>query len=350
MYSYDKQIRTFEDEKVRLPKAKQDQLYERRAANRNRLKNNLPEEINMGDSHFIPQGSMAIDTTIQEKDENYDIDDGVWFYQENLDDKSTGEPKSVSEVKEMVKVALSAGVTFKREPKIMDNCVRVFYDEGYHVDVPAYRAFNVGEDNEYKEIAGESGWKRSDPTEITSWFEKRIEDLNDIRDGLGGQLRIMVKLMKRFARSRGEAWDMPNGLKLTMLVEECMPTNYEKIDECFYHLMETLSNRLAFNLEIENQAQGYPRDKLTKSSTDSNMLELRKRINEALTKLNILLDDSRCTQKDARKAWDWVFQTEGYFDELDTKTEDEQADHTGREAFIPATVVITHEPKPWSDI
>jgi len=321
MFSYNKQIQAYENEKVKLPKSKKDELYKCRTANRNRLIENLPEEINIADSHFIPQGSMAIDTTIQEENDNYDIDDGVWFYQEDLINESSGSSKSVNEVKKMIKDAVSKGVSFKKNPKIMDNCVRVFYDDGYHVDIPSYRAFDVGEDNERKELAGETGWKESDPTEIIKWFENRIESLNKTKDNLGGQMRRLVKLLKRFTRSRGDSWDMPNGLKLIMLVDECMPIGYDRYDESFYWLLFNLSNRLITNLEIENRAQQPPRDKLTESVQDSNMLEFRNHINEALGKLAIILDESKCTKKTAREAWDWVFKTDGFFDSFDEKEE-----------------------------
>jgi hypothetical protein len=338
MYSYDKQIQAYENEKVKLSQNQQDKLYERRSANRNRLKENLPEEIRIGESHFIPQGSMAIDTTIQEENDNYDIDDGVWFYKEDLVDKSSGSSKSVDEIKIMIKDAVSKGVTFKKSPKIMDNCVRVFYDDGYHVDVPSYRAFYVGEDNECKELAGKFGWKESDPTEINKWFKDRIESLNKTKDNLGGQMRIMIKLLKRFAHSRGDSWDMPNGLKLTMLVEECMSTGYSRYDECFYWLLLNLSNRLNTNLEIENRAQQPPRDKLTQSTQDSNMLELRYHINEALSKLAVLLDESKCTKKAAREAWDWVFKTDGFFGSFDEK---EKSANEMAEALRSGTLRIT---------
>lgn len=130
-------------------------------------------------------------------------------------------------------------------------------------------------------------------------------------------MRVMTRLMKRFARSRGEDWDMPNGLKLTMLVEECAPSYYERNDEAFYWLLSNLKTRLATNLEVENRAQTkMPKDKLTKSTSDANMVELRKRIGEALDKL-LVLHGPDCTEKQAREAWDWVFQSDGYFEAYD---------------------------------
>ena len=110
---------------------------------------------------------------------------------------------------------------------------------------------------------------------------------------------------------------MPNGLKLTMLVEECAPSYYERDDEAFYWLLSKLKTRLAANLEVENRAQAKtPRDKLTKSASDANMVELRTRVGEALDKL-LVLHRSDCTKPQAREAWDWVLQSEGYFDAYD---------------------------------
>lgn len=110
---------------------------------------------------------------------------------------------------------------------------------------------------------------------------------------------------------------MPNGLKLTMLVEECFPTAYVRDDEAFYWLLTKLQARLAFSLEVENRAQTkWPKDKLTKTASDANMVELRKRVGEALDKLAVL-HRSDCKRPQAREAWDWVFQSDGFFEAYD---------------------------------
>jgi hypothetical protein len=216
------------------------------------------------------------------------------------------------EAQELVRDGLS-DPKFDKKPKIIGNCVRVFYAEGHHVDVPVFRKFDAGTDKERQELAGESGWVLSDPTEINVWFERRVQDLNKIRSGAGSQLRVVIRLLKRFRRSRADKWDLPNGLKLTMLVEECLPTNYARDDEAFYWLLSNLKMRLTLNLEVENRAQKrIPKDKLTKSANDSNMVELRDRVIEALQKL-LVFHQPNCTQDQAREAWEWVFQTDGFF-------------------------------------
>jgi hypothetical protein len=315
MFDYNEQIEAYEDDCVNLPQALKDKLREHREANRNRLKQNRPKGIRLGDDHFIPQGSMAINTTVQEAENAYDIDDGVWFYLEDLK-KEDGTKFTSKETQEMVRDALEDS-KFNKQPEIHHNCVRVFYAAGYHVDVPAFRKFDADTDKERQEIAGTNGYVTSDPTEINIWFENQVETLNKLRDGAGSQMRVMVRLLKQFARSRGDEWDMPNGLKLTMLVDECFQTSYVRDDEAFYWLLSKLQTRLVVSLEVENRAQSNsPKDKLTKTTNDSNMVELRKRVGEALILLYVL-HKSDCTKPKARAAWDWVFQSDGFFEAYD---------------------------------
>src|SRR5262245_44793009 len=86
--NYHAAIQAYEAARVNLSDATRDDLYKKREANRNRLKANLPEGIRIKD--FIPQGSMAIRTTVQEETGDYDIDDGVRFYAETLKGRFIG--------------------------------------------------------------------------------------------------------------------------------------------------------------------------------------------------------------------------------------------------------------------
>lgn len=336
MYNYHDPIAAYEAAKINLPESVREDLYAKRAANRNRLKKNRPEQIRVNDSHFMPQGSMAIRTTVQEKDSDYDIDDGVWFYKEDLvkDGVFIKSDMSPQEVQEMVRDALKDS-WFNKQPEVHNNCVRVFYNEGYHVDIPCYRLWDEGEPTERQELAAaDNKWVLSDPTEINVWFEEIIENLNAIKAESGKQLRRMIRLLKRFARSRGNKWDMPNGLKLTMLVEECFQALVGRDDQAFHQLLKKISARLSTSLVVYNRAQKKsPQDQLTKGSYDSNMLELQTHVSEALKELEILNSD-QCTKKAARKAWDWVFQSEGFFKTYDDEHESEVASAAPTAPFI----------------
>ncbi len=332
---YNRQIRAYESEKVNLSDSVREDLYKKREANRNRLKANLPERVKI--RSFIAQGSMAIRTTVQEKDCDYDIDDGVSFLAESLKGEILGIfDMSSREVQEMVRDALKDD-RFNKQPKIIGNCVRVFYEEGYHVDVPSFRIQDADTEDESQELAGENGWRSSNPTEINVWFEKQVQELNKLQEGAGSQFRRMIRLLKRFARSRGDKWDMPNGLKLTMLADECFERSAGRDDKAFFFLLQKMATRLQKSLVVFNLAQSKnPQDRLTKSDNDSNMVELRKRVTEALEKLaNTWSPDS--DKKTTREAWDWVFQAEGFFEAFDAEDDDDKGDRGGGIAPVTPT-------------
>ncbi|OPZ35302.1 MAG: hypothetical protein BWY99_02296 [Synergistetes bacterium ADurb.BinA166] len=199
---------------------------------------------------------------------------------------------------------------FNKEPEILPNCVRVFYGEGHHVDIATFRTYQEG-DEIIKEIASDTGWKASDPRRITVWFHDTIVSLNAGTPGAGSQLRRLVRMLKRFAKSRGDDWDMPNGLKLTMLAVECH-TPHDRDDEAFRSLLQSMSTRLMTDLTVLDLSDpGEAKVQLTKTSWDSNMMLLRDKTAEALGQLEVL-DLRSCTSGDAAVAWDWVFQSDGF--------------------------------------
>jgi hypothetical protein len=325
MYDYSRQIDSFHDEKVVLSKSLSDRLVAHRTANENRLVSRLSQlkkGVRVSSSSFKSQGSFAMKTIIQTKfdDEEYDIDDGLVLWRADLTDKDGGDMTPAA-TRDLVRVALK-DPRFKRQPQAKKNCVRVFYaeedEEKHHVDFPVYRKWqdSEGEDSPIRrQLAGETDWIDSDPTRVNVWFEEHITSLNAEREGAGTLLRRCIRLLKRFCRSRSD-WNMPNGLKLTMLAVECF-RSADRVDVAFRELLRSLDRRQRVNLEVENLAdESFPKAKLTKSTADSNMVELRDRASEALGKLEVL-DASDCDRAAARAAWDWVFKTDGYFADHD---------------------------------
>jgi len=328
MYNYDSQIKKFRDEKVTLPSDMRAMLLAHRKANADRIIARLPEfhdKVRVGETNFKSQGSFAMDTVIQTRftDEEYDIDYGLVIRKSQLV-KQDGLEMTPDEVKELIRDVLKDD-RFSRQPRIMNNCVRVFYadddDYKHHVDFPIYREFEDETENTIREIAGETGWSKSKPSRVNEWLEDLVAQKNAEKQGAGTQMRRMVKLLKRFCLSRSD-WDMPNGMKLTMLVAECFQY-FEREDEAFYQLLINLKNRLFWNLVVLNLAdENLPKAKLTKTSQDQNMIDLRERANEAINELAILFK-SDCKKEDARRAWDWIFQSDGFFKELEEKEKNE---------------------------
>lgn len=331
MFDYSAQIEEFRKQRVRLSPDFESKLLDHRKANRDRLILRLPGEIKgvtLGNGNFRPQGSFAMQTVIQTRfvDDEYDIDDGLVLWRHQLKDAS-GVDLTPQTVREKVREALK-DKRFNRQPKLCTNCVRVFYadtdEEKHHVDFPIYRIWEDGQKNEQRELANESAWISSNPTAVNVWFSDEVETRNKLVSGKGTQFRHLVQLVKRFCRSRKDTeWDLPNGMKLTMLVAECQGDYSTRIDAAFRDLLNRLKDRLRYNKQILNLA--HPdKPALTKTYSDSNVVELEKRIGEALDELAKLDKADADNVDSARKVWDWIFKSDGFFAEYDSEQAEKQ--------------------------
>jgi len=306
-------------------------LLGRRKANRDRLISRLPQDIDgvtIGESSFKPQGSFAMQTVIQTRftDEEYDIDDGVVLWKHQLVDKE-GMELTAMVMKEKVRDALKDD-RFNRQPRLCTNCVRVFYaeedEEKHHVDFPVYRKWEEANGDTVRELASENNWIKSDPTQVNVWFHDVVKDRNKVADGWGTQFRHLIQLLKRFCRSRPDTeWDMPNGMKLTMLVAECQPAYQARIDVAFRELLSKIHYRLQFSKVIRNLAHPE-KPAITKTDSDNNVVDLQTRCKEALDKLKELDKSDNENPEAARSAWDWVFKSDGFFKEFDEKVKKEE--------------------------
>ena len=331
MYDYSERIEAFRDKKVRLSAEFRDKLLAHRKANRNRLIARLPDFIpgvSISEYDFKPQGSFAMGTIIQTRfvDEEYDVDDGLVLWRDDLVDDS-GVELTAQQAKEKVRDALKDD-RFSRQPKICSNCVRVFYaeedEEKHHVDFPVYRRYFDANGNKVRELASENGWVASDPTQVNKWMDDEVAARNKKTAGWGTQFRHLIQLLKRFCRSRSD-WDLPNGMKLTMLVAECQPAFDIRIDVAFRELLKKLHYRLTWDKIIRNLADPA-RPPITRTISDQNVIDLSTRIGEALDEL-AKLDRSDANNVDsARSVWDWIFKSDGFFAEFDReRKEDEKA-------------------------
>ena len=118
-----KEVRAYHNEDVTLPKTEQDEMRDRRNANRTRLRSGLAKAGKPAPLEFVKQGSYAMKTMIREPANDYDIDDGVYFRKEELVGARGAEMTSL-QARQMVRDAVDYG-KFKQAPEVRSNCVRV---------------------------------------------------------------------------------------------------------------------------------------------------------------------------------------------------------------------------------
>jgi hypothetical protein len=311
MFDTSTEIEGFHDEKVALPTAERTKMRNRRDANRDRLKNGLRRDGKPSAIGQHTQGSYPMHTMVQDPDTDYDIDDGVYFRKEKLVGANGGAMTALA-VRQMVCDALQDD-RFNTPPKVLKNCVRVYYNEGFHVDVPAYRRIEAkdpwtGKVTYTYELAS-SDWKGSDPREVTLWFRRRNEHHSWDFDDTDGQFCRIVRLLKKFARSRS-SWKAltATGFMITKLADECFVAWQGRDDLALRETMKAIRWRLEYNAVIAHPTLSG--ENITKSD-DARPAYFKDRLVENLKHLEVL-DAVDCTHADAMAAWDKVFCSEWF--------------------------------------
>lgn len=191
------------------------------------------------------QGSYVMDTIIKPVDDDFDLDDGVYFLG-GLNEEQRPTPDNFHK---WVLHAVGhdenyADVTDK------DTCVRVRYkEEKFHIDLPIYYTNSPAT----SDLAHKAdGWTISHPVEFIEWFEEKVKSgfqkgfilesrmfsnfekwTSDIRKE-DAQLRRIVRYLKGWAdHLRGE---MPPGIVMTILAAE----NFSENDRDDIALRDTL--------------------------------------------------------------------------------------------------------------
>ncbi|WP_249923605.1 nucleotide-binding domain-containing protein [Paenibacillus odorifer] len=287
-----KKFNTFYKKFVILQKSEKDTLFQKKKLNIKRLNEGLADynaengtEIKLAEN--IVQGSVAMSTVTQNENNEYDIDVAIIFEKDKL-------PEGTIATKNIIVKALKKKCTnFKVEPFAKTNCVRIVYNDGYHIDFAIYRRFKDEEDNYKYEHCG-SDWRPRDPKAITKWFLDQNKHHNY-------HLREVVRLLKMFSKSR-ETWvNMPGGLIQSVLADEKIQTAYSRVDERFYYSIVEIRNRLEDHTEVDNPTDSQHSLKLV-GSDNQKMKNLCSRLTNKIKDLDILFD-SKCDEKQAFKAW-----------------------------------------------
>ena len=294
MYDLSSKFNTFYTSYVVLSQDEQNNLHNKKDLNVQRLKDGLKEyNIENNTSYTIAetcvQGSVAMSTVVQNEDGDYDIDVAVVF------DKNVLRDKGAQATRNLVANALKRKTKqFNAEPEVKTSCVRIKYEDGYHIDFAVYRRHYDSENECWIYEHAGSDWSVRELKGLTEWFKSQNNDSD-------GKLRKVIRLSKMFCKSRKSWKNMPSGLLQTVLCDEKLQQSYERIDELFYYTMQEIVNRLETSTSVEAPVDDG-RDLTPRDIDCKRMTNWKNRLKSKLEDLEVLFSDE-CTKDDAIQAW-----------------------------------------------
>lgn len=323
IYDCSKEMMDFLNKKVRLSEKDQSKLRGYRDTNLTRLTNGLDKNSDPSYKKSINQGSYAMNTINQHPDNDYDLDIGIVFKKSDLIGKQ-GADKNALETRKMVCEAMQ-DKRFKKSPEVLKNCVRVYYNEGHHIDMPVYRIYNK-DDETIQELAGVD-WKESNPESITTWYKNAvIEKSPDSTNGC--QMRRVTRLGKNFMNSRS-SWNMPSGFIFSILVDELYSKSLNRDDESLYQTLKAIRNRLQWNKNVYNPVNG----ELISKGKESQLTKLYDELHFHLKNTLSILEDTSCSQEQALKAWSKFFKDDFFKDKI-VKSENDKESSSNNLALL----------------
>ena len=304
-YDLAAEILAFHDQHVRLSDADVKVLKDKRDLNLDYIRFGLDDLERPRFKDWRNQGGFAMKTVVNDpaQESNHDLDAALIFDADDL-------PAGPLQARQRVQDALCKRArNFSDEPEARTNAVTVWYSDGYHLDFAVYRRSKDALGNYSYEHAS-TQWVARDPDEVTTWFNKAVDDKSPKADTFGtpkvrvGQLRRIVRLTKWFCRSRA-SWNLPGGMIVSTLVVECYRADRDRDDVALYNTLTAVKARLDGNRRVFHpKADGR---ELTGKAQYLNQVELLKeKLAEKLPKLAEVVA-SGCTRDDARKAWNAIF-------------------------------------------
>lgn len=304
-------MKKFHSQEVNLSNDQQSKMRERRDAGRTRLKNGLDSNQLSQPKLIHSQGSYQMRTMVQDLHNEYDIDDGVYFYKDDLVD-SSGLELTPLQARERVCDALSKDQRLREKAVIKNNCVRQEYPEGYHIDMPVYRIQLDVDSNEYYELSSGNLWVESDARAVTKWFNDAvgIELASGQEDT--SQLRRITKLSKKFSRREDWKSGAASGICITKLVVDHFVPAVGRDDVAIRETWQAISNALAESKVVQHPVLT---DNNIADEYDEKVTYFKDCLDWALTELRVL-DNPDCSEEDAHEAWDKVFDTTFFTERL----------------------------------
>lgn len=308
-------------DKILLADTKEKNLRRGRDSLREKIKGYYSEH-NKKLPVFRGQGSFSMRTTIFQKDEDYDLDDGVYLL--HLSENKSDWPKTEAIHEEIIEA-----VDGHTDIPTIDKhaCIRVQYKNEYHIDLAIYCENNG---KKYLARRGDEQWEENDPLLFRDWFDKKVSDY-------GEQFRRLCKYIKKWAYYKG--YSEITGFLITILVGNNFQTGYwDRDDQALEKTLDHIVSDLAVNKRIIRPVAPY-KNMTVKYSEEKFVEKFTNRFTTFQTKARAAIQES---DKDrACKIWQEMF-GEDFPDASGEKNEKGDA-----QLKVPA--VIKTEMRPWGE-
>lgn len=249
------------DNNLNIPKKKKDKLKNSKEVLRNRIRKHFKDNHPNYKPEFYIQGSYKMDTTILTKDDECDLDDGVYFKREA--------DVTATTLQKWVKNALDGATTTPVEHR--SKCLRVIYKGDYHIDFPVY-IFPVDDDHPSLAVKN-NGFEESDPKEVVEWYKAE--------KAKNTQLNRLVKYLKGWGDYKRNK--MPSGLAMTILAANNIQPN-DRDDVALKNTLIKIQETL--DADFECIVPATPCDDLFESFDDT-------RKNNFLSNLDDFIEDAK---------------------------------------------------------
>lgn len=295
-------LRSYDRRWIALSAASMTGLRERRDRIRALIKRRLKSAGHYQPIGFFGQGSVAMGTIVRDPEDGYDIDDGIYFARRALTGPNGGEMSAWAARQHVLDATYAEW--FWDPPCPLKNCVRVYYLQGYHIDLPVYRVTPRPLAPPLIELAS-SIWRPSDPRAVTRWFLRA--NARSAGFGRNRQLVRLVRYVKAWIRAR-PAWNgrILGGFGVTRLVVDCYCRSVGRDDQALFDTLRAIQARLHLSLLIAHPV--LPGELICPPPYDAKVRYLREQLDAALERLApVRITRSR---EEALCHWDRFFRTD----------------------------------------
>lgn len=265
------------NDNLNIPKKKKDKLKDSKETLRERIRKYFKENHPEYNPEFYIQGSYKMKTTILTKDNECDLDDGVYFKRES--------DVTATTLQKWVKNALDGATSSPIEHRA--KCLRVIYKGDYHIDFPVYI---FPDDDEHPSLAiKDNGFEESDPKEVVDWY---IEEKKKT-----AQLNRIVRYLKGWGDHKRNK--MPSGLAMTILAVNNIQANDRDdvaLKETLIKIQETLDD------EFECIVPATPGDDLFENYDETRKKNFLNNLSDFIEDAKKALDNES-NQLRASKLW-----------------------------------------------